>query len=289
MAAPAWGVDIVQDSTVTLSGPYSIKFVDTVPDSDPFVYGPWHPLDHTAAGSSYFYSVDVALRADSIAGSSTFLIEWEQYAKDKETLVYTRTINPTGAASTLAAINTWQTVGNFWTANSSAYWGRVKITKARATIYTSWNGWVDRIDVYKNPPWAQLGRVTSDITSLTPATYTAVNFNTGSGVGIDISTSTDLITCHVGGIYMAEATVEFVTPSDGDAMRLRLAYGSGPTYRYGPAVAASGTINQSASISATLLLRPGETVWLEAYSTSGSDIAYGSTLEKTRLTLIKVN
>lgn len=289
----AWDTDITLDSATVLSGDSSIKFESTTPAADPFILGPWVPVDKGVGGSSLLnrYGVTVVAQASSITAGNYIKVELIEYEADMETVTATTTI----ISTELAATGTWQALGGFVSADTDSRFLRVKVSKKN----TAFTANVDRVDVERLARQAIATRASSTQT-LGTATWETAELNVASsGGGVDFDTSSHSATILSTGVYELYAAAYISSHGSGDAIGLRFKqtkFDTGSTV-YHPCYwlfAGSTSSNTASMVSGSYkpALEPGDTIELEAYVQSGG-LLQNATLQgislPTRMVITKIN
>lgn len=253
-----WGTDVDQDATVSLSGPYSIKFEDTTPANDPYLIQEPYP---TTPGTPV--SVTTVVRADSTTGSDHVIAKVLWYDSADAYLSASTVFDAAVTAS-----STWEAKTAVITAPASAASYRVVIGKTK----TAFNVWFDSVESGDFPIGFRAYR-TSAQTFGTGAS-TKVQFDTENfdyGGAYDAATN-HRFTAPIAGIYSvsANASSSLDTFTDGKVALLRI-YKNGSFYsqevRY-----ASGTQTMALRVSEpAMLLDAGDQIEIYLYHDYGSD------------------
>lgn len=133
-----WANDFAQETSTVLKGGNSVKFKDTTPTGDPYLYSDLIPVEYPRP-----YGVEFNVRADSVAAGNTITLQVFWYQSNGTSAASTAS-NDIFATAVLSAADTWLTLRGIFTPPSNACFARLRMTKNN----TAFNAYLDNAEIY---------------------------------------------------------------------------------------------------------------------------------------------
>lgn len=233
------GTDVDTSSSLSVSGGLSVRLPSSS-SVNAAVYSDWIAMPDSVDGkvATVYYSMSVTLRASSVAANKNVRVRYQLANQARSSIVVTSTIFNT----TLTTANTWEVIGR--TINpSTAKWVRIVIDRPNDINFDLY---IDTLELKQEPCG---GRLDTSVGASFAATWTAVNFGTGTVRGYaEADASADILYAHNPGRYLVEAYVRLAgsySASDMFGMRIRTVdyAGSNVSVFYGQSMTIHGAYN----------------------------------------------